>query len=165
MRAGQSAMALGAAAGVGAAGLAAAPAIMGAATTGSGAAAGTAGGGAIAATQTPAGQNMLQRGAQMAGTLAQRGTQIAGNISNTYQSRIAPTLDKLNYKPQDVLSDGYAAATGNFDNIKGPGWGFQTPNLPHGAPSLPRPWEAMKNMYSSNIGMVGHGTIGAGIVH
>lgn len=154
MRAGQAAMGVGAAAGIAAGGLAAAPALgLGGAGTG-GTTAATAGTGALAATQTPAGQNMLQRGAQMAGNVAQTGVQAASNLATTYQTRVAPTLERLNYKPEDVLQDAYMGVTGNFDKIKGPGWAAKMPSMPVGAPSIPRPLETWKNMYGAGAGMI-----------
>lgn len=152
MRAGQVGAGVGAAAGLAAGGLAAAPALgLGGAGTG-GTTAATAGTGAVAATQTPAGQNMLQRGGQMASN-AVNGVQRAVDV---YQRNVAPTLDRLNYKPEDILHDGAAAVTGNFDNIKGPNWakGMLPSGLPQGSPSIPRPLEAWKNMYGNAPGML-----------
>lgn len=152
MRAGQAGLGVGAAAGLAAGGLAAAPALgLGGAGTG-GTTAATAGTGAMAASQTPAGQNMLQRGSQMAGNVV-NGVQRAVDV---YQRNVAPTLDRLNYKPEDILHDGAAAVTGNFDNIKGPNWakGMLPSGLPQGSPSIPRPLAAWKNMYGNAPGML-----------
>lgn len=151
MRAGQVAMGTGAIAGTAAAGLAAAPTIAGMASGGTAGttAAGAATGGA-AASQTPAGQNAMQR----IGDMAQRGTQMAGQAADFYQRTVDPALKRVNYKPEDVLQDVYAAGTGHFDKIKGPGWGFKTPSSFPGAPSFPKPIEAWKNMYSAGAGML-----------
>lgn len=152
MRAGQAAMGVGAAAGLAAGGLAAAPALgLGGAGTG-GTTAATAGTGAMAATQTPAGQNLLQRGSQMAGNVV-NGVQRAADV---YQRNVAPTLERLNYKPEDILHDGAAAVTGNFDQIKGPNWskGMLPSGLPQGAPSIPRPLAAWQTMYGNAPGML-----------
>jgi hypothetical protein len=109
-----------------------------------------AGGGAAAGSQTPAGQNLIQRGAQMANTLGQS----AANLGSQYQTRVAPTLERFNYKPEDVAQDVFAAGTGNFNKIKGPGWGVKLPSMPQGAPSRPKPVEFWKNMYSAGSGMM-----------
>lgn len=152
MRAGQTAMGVAGTAAATAGAITAAPAVAGMFSGGSTAAGGTAAGGAAAASQTPAGQNLMQRGSQMAGNVV-NGVQRAADV---YQRNIAPTLDKLNYKPEDVLHDGAAAVTGNFDQIKGPNWskGMLPSGLPQGAPSIPRPLAAWKTMYGNAPGML-----------
>lgn len=139
-------------AGTTAAGLAAAPAVSSAMTGGAGTTAAAGTGGVAAGSQTPAGQNLIQRGSQLANTAAQ-----------TYQSRVAPTLERLNYKPEDVIQDVYAGATGHPEKIKGPGWGFKTPSGPVGGPSFPRPLEAWKNLLSTNTGMLPNPTSTANV--
>jgi hypothetical protein len=89
---------------------------------------------------------MLQRGVQ---TIGQFGNQAA----NTYQNNIEPALKRLNYKPEDVLHDVYAAGTGHLDQVKGPAL-TATPSLPKGAPSFPKPLETWKNIYSAGVGML-----------
>ena len=132
---------LGAAAGTTAAAITAAPGVYGAMTGGAGTTtAAGAGGGAAAASQTPAGQNVIQRGAQMVG-------QFGNQAASTYQNTIDPTLKRMNYKPEDVIQDTYMAGTGNFDKIKGPGWGGSLPSMPIGAPSIPKPLESWKKLY------------------
>lgn len=150
MRAGQVALGTGAAAGAAAGALTAAPAVAGMMTGGGGTTAATAGTGAAAATQTPAGQNFIQRAGQMANTAGQT----AGNLAMQYQTRVAPTLERFNYKPEDVAMDAYSAATGHFDNIKGPGWAFKGPSMPIGAPSLPKPLQVWKDVYGAGAGML-----------
>lgn len=150
MRAGQAAMGVGATAAAAAGAIAAAPTVAGMVGGGGTAAGGTAAGGAAAASQTPAGQNFIQRAGQFANTAATT----AGNLAQQYQTRVAPTLERLNYKPQDVLQDAYAVGTGHLDHVKGPGWGFATPSMPVGAPSFPRPLEAWKQMYGIGAGML-----------
>jgi hypothetical protein len=152
MRTGQAAMGTAAAAGTLAGGIAAAPTVAGMFGGGAGTTAATTAGGTAAATQTPAGQNLLQRGSQMAGQVmntAQRG-------ADMYQRNVAPTLERLNYKPEDVLQDTAAVATGNFDKVKGPNWGkgMLPSGLPQGAPSIPRPLETWKSMYGAGAGML-----------
>lgn len=132
-------------AGIAAGGLAAAPA-LGIGAGGGGTTAATAGTGAAAATQTPAGQQFMNR----AGQFATQAQQTLGNLSANYFTRVEPTLNRIGYKPEEVITDGAALLTGNFDKIKGPGWGFKTPSLPQGAPSLPRPLEAWRNYYGAD---------------
>lgn len=117
MRGAQIAAGTGAAAGVLAGGIAAAPA-LGIGAGGGGTTAATAGTGAAAATQTPAGQQFMNR----AGQFATQAQQTLGNLSTNYFTRVEPTLNRIGYKPEDLAMDGYAAATGNFDKIKGPSW-------------------------------------------
>lgn len=152
MRAGQVSGAVGAIAGLAAGGIAAAPAFGlggGAAATGSaGTTAATSGTGLVAASQTPAGQQFMNR----AGQFATQAQQTLGNLSANYFTRVEPTLNRIGYKPEDVAMDGAAVLTGNFDKIKGPGWGFKTPSLPQGAPSLPRPLEAWRSYYGADPG-------------
>lgn len=144
MRAGQAAMGVGAAAATAAGAITAAPAVAGMMTGGGATTTAGVGGGAAAATQTPAGQNLLQRGSQMAGQFANTANQVV----NTYDTRVKPVLDSVGYKPTDIALDGYAAATGNFDKIKGPNWGVKFPggNMPLGAPTVPRPLETWKGV-------------------
>jgi hypothetical protein len=148
MRAGQTAMGVGAAAGAAAGGLAAAPTIAG---MGTGTAA-TAGTGGVMAAQTPAGQNLMQR-LPFA----------AQNAAHTYSSRIEPALNRVGYGPSDAAHDLYALGTGRVDAIKGPTWaaaGLKTPSVntvtgaPSGwttglYPSFPRPGDVMKNLFPS----------------
>ena len=153
-------------AGTTAAGLAAAPAVSSAMTGGAGTTAAAGTGGAAAGSQTPAGQNLIQRGSQMAGDVVQRGSQLANTAAQTYQSRVAPTLERLNYKPEDVAQDVFAVGTGHPEKIKGPGWGFKTPGINvTGAPSFPRPVEAWKNLLSTNTGMLPNPTSTANVAH
>lgn len=127
-----------------------------------GAAAGTVAGGVGAGSQTPAGQNLMQR----VGDVAQRGSQVIGQAGDFYNTKIDPMLKRLNYKPEDALHDSAAAVTGNFDKVKGPGWGFKTPSLPHGAPSLPKPLETWKTMYGAGSGMLpGANTANTALAH
>lgn len=130
--AGRGAMGLAAAAGLTAGGIAAAPAVTsavtGAANTAN-AAIGTAG--TALATQ---GQRVMDT----ANRIAPRATNFAANTMST--------LNKINYSPVDVAHDVYAAGTGNFDKIKGPGGPLKGPSLPMGAPSFPRPLQIAKNV-------------------
>lgn len=126
--AGRGAMGLAAAAGLTAGGIAAAPAITGAANTAQAAvgAAGTA-----AATQ---GQRVMDAA-----------NRTAPGVMN-FANKTMDTLNKINYSPMDVAQDVYAAGTGNFDKIKGPGGAIKGPSLPAGAPSFPRPLQIAKNI-------------------
>lgn len=169
MRAGQISGGVGAVAGLAAGGIAAAPALLGGGGTVAGggglAAAGetaaAASGGALAASQTPAGQNMLQRGTQMLG----QGANALQNAAYTYHSRVAPVLDRINYKPEDVLHDGTALVTGNADQIKGPGFAigkYKPPSMPQGFTSL-RPKDLLNAV--STAGMAGNASATPTMAH
>lgn len=165
-RGAQASAAVGAAAGVTAAALpAVAPGLASASVFGTGGAtAGTVAGGVGAGSQTPAGQNFIQRVGQTAGNVVNS----AQRAVDMYQRNVAPTLERLNYKPEDVLHDTAAVVTGNVDHVKGPNWnkGMLPSGLPQGAPSLPRPLAAWKSMYGSAPGMLpGAAPAGTAMAH
>lgn len=134
--AGRAAMGIGAGAGLAAGGLAAAPALASAGNT----AMATAGSlGTAASTQS-------QRLMDSVNRFAPRTMNAA--------SKTMETLNKINYSPVDIAQDVYAAGTGDFDKIKGPGGPFKGPSLPTGAPSFPRPLQMAKNMlqFGNDVG-------------
>ncbi len=153
MRAGQGALGLGAAAGVGAAGVAAAapalastnlsalPAYFAGNTAAQAGAAGTAGAAGAVAGNPNARQQMfptVNNAVQGVGNFANNAMGALNKGVDIYANKVEPTLNKLNYKPDAVISDAYAATRGDFSNIKGPGL-LKTPTTPAGAPSFPKP--------------------------
>lgn len=176
MRAGQAAMGVGAGAATLAGGIAAAPAVTGAVTAGAQqAGAGLAAAGTAIGTQanrigTAAGNVMNQIGTAVNNTAA-RLPQTAQNAMTrlnqgvqAYNDNVKPVLDRLDYKPQDVALDGYAAATGNFDKIKGPGWGVKFPggSMPLGAPTMPKPYQFAQTLQNSHSNFGQGGLLRAG---
>lgn len=161
MRAGQAAMGVGAGAVTVAGGIAAAPAVAGAVTAGAQQA-----GAGLAAAGTAAGAGAQRFGAAV-NNMAARIPHTAQNAmmrlnqgANAYNQNVKPVLDKLNYKPQDLALDGYAAATGNFDKITGPGFGSF--DAPIGAPALPTPYQFAQNVQQQHANLGEGGQMRAG---
>lgn len=131
MRTGQVALGTAALAGGTAAAITAAPA-LGFGGAGAGSTAAGTGTGLAAASQTPAAQNFMQRLPQFA------------QSAQTFQNRVMPrinsvydTMQRWNYSPENALNDVAAVGTGNFDQIRGPGWSGRLSML--NAPSTPFP--------------------------
>lgn len=167
---GQIAMGTGAAAGTLAGGLAvAAPslaatpvsAVPGALMTGGGgtAAAGTAAAGGAAASN-PTVQQMFPTFAAAGQQLAARAQPVVQAVQNNVIPRVQSahdTMKRINYSPTTAAKDLYAASTGNFDQIEGPGWGGALSPLNGvsigipGAPSAaaPTPFDATRQVYDA----------------
>lgn len=160
MRAGQAAMGVGAAAGAAAGGLVAAPAVAGAAQQ---AGAGLAAAGTAVGTQANRIGTAVNNMAGRVPHTAQNAWYRVNQAANFYNQNIDPVLKKLDYKPEDVMQDAVAAGSGNFDKIKGPGFGIKYPggSMPKGAPST-TPYQFAQSLQQAHAGLGQGGLMRAG---
>jgi len=135
--AGRAAMGIGGAAAAAAGGIAAAPAIANTATTA------TMATGGLTAASGANGQKFLDMATRAAPTMSRTINRVGPQVMQKAVSGVN-TLNRVNYAPQNFAQDVTNAATGNFDQIAGPGIG---PSPPPGLPSMN--WRSAANFASS----------------